>query len=506
MLVETLRMALSELWAHRLRSGLTSLSITVGAFTIVFMSSLAESGLKSLVRSIDELGGGRMLLVSPKEPDRAAAKGASYERGLRPADRDAVLGGLRGVEAATLSASKGEVDVVAASGKRARSDLVGADAGFFDAFRMGVREGRRFTEAEDRDRQPLCVVGPGLVEKLGAPVPLGSSLDAGPLRCRVVGVFDGVKRFGIDFDFDWRNLVVVPLGALDAADAATPQSTMLSLRSADDASYDLVKRMLNARLVERRHGVDDFLIYDLRGVVTRFNAVFAIMEAIVALLAGVALVIGGVGVMNMMLVSVSERVREIGLRKALGASPAVIGRQFLAEAMLLSLAGGGLGAAAGAACALGASRLIVKALPAWLGVVSAPALVAAPLTALALGAAFKQALGDKVGIYRFGNCTVPLDESLAQVTVDLSGRPYLVHTEPEKMAPMIGEYDTTMTRHILESFVAQAQIALHVHVPYGRNAHHIVECQFKALARALRYASERDPRAAGILPSTKGAL
>lgn len=121
-------------------------------------------------------------------------------------------------------------------------------------------------------------------------------------------------------------------------------------------------------------------------------------------------------------------------------------------------------------------------------------------TALALGAAFKQALGDKVGIYRFGNCTVPLDESLAQVTVDLSGRPYLVHTEPENMAPMIGEYDTTMTRHILESFVAQAQIALHVHVPYGRNAHHIVECQFKALARALRYASERDPRAAGILP------
>src|SRR5918911_489103 len=102
-------------------------------------------------------------------------------------------------------------------------------------------------------------------------------------------------------------------------------------------------------------------------------------------------------------------------------------------------------------------------------------------TALALGAAFKQALGDKVGIYRFGNCTVPLDESLAQVTVDLSGRPYLVHTEPENMAPMIGEYDTTMT-------------------------HHIVECQFKALARALRYASERDPRAAGILPSTKGAL
>ncbi len=127
-------------------------------------------------------------------------------------------------------------------------------------------------------------------------------------------------------------------------------------------------------------------------------------------------------------------------------------------------------------------------------------------TSLALGAAFRQALGDKKGIRRFADASVPLDEALAQVTVDLSGRPYLVHSEPEHIAPMIGpDYDTTMTRHILESFVAQAQIALHVHVPYGRNAHHIVECQFKALARALRQACEPDPRQTGI-PSTKGAL
>ncbi|KAB2342762.1 imidazoleglycerol-phosphate dehydratase HisB [Actinomadura rudentiformis] len=127
-------------------------------------------------------------------------------------------------------------------------------------------------------------------------------------------------------------------------------------------------------------------------------------------------------------------------------------------------------------------------------------------TAIALGQAFRQALGDKAGIRRFADASVPLDESLAQVTVDIAGRPYLVHTEPEGMAPMIGpEYDTTMTRHIFESFVANAQICLHVHVPYGRNAHHIVECQFKALARALRDAVAFDPKVHGI-PSTKGAL
>ena len=124
----------------------------------------------------------------------------------------------------------------------------------------------------------------------------------------------------------------------------------------------------------------------------------------------------------------------------------------------------------------------------------------------ALGAAFREALGDRAGIRRFADAKVPLDEALAEVTVDVSGRPYLVHTEPEGMAPIIGrDYDTTMTRHIFESFVAQARVALHIHVPYGRNAHHIVEAQFKAFARALRFATESDPRVTWV-PSTKGVL
>ena len=100
---------------------------------------------------------------------------------------------------------------------------------------------------------------------------------------------------------------------------------------------------------------------------------------------------------------------------------------------------------------------------------------------------------------------LPATIDLAGAEVHLMTRTGREHVLARALKPMIGEYDTTMTRHILESFVAQAQIALHVHVPYGRNAHHIVECQFKALARALRYASELDPRQTGI-PSTKGAL
>ncbi|MCU1586765.1 MAG: hisB [Frankiales bacterium] len=125
-------------------------------------------------------------------------------------------------------------------------------------------------------------------------------------------------------------------------------------------------------------------------------------------------------------------------------------------------------------------------------------------TSLALGSALQQALGDKSGIRRFGDALVPLDECLVQAAVDLSGRPYLVHEEPE-LVELIGAYDTTLTKHIWESLVAAAGIALHVRVISGRNAHHIVEAQFKSVARSLRTACELDPRVTGV-PSTKGVL
>ena len=125
-------------------------------------------------------------------------------------------------------------------------------------------------------------------------------------------------------------------------------------------------------------------------------------------------------------------------------------------------------------------------------------------TALALGQAMNEALGDRAGLCRFGDALVPLDECLVQSAVDLSGRPYLVHEEPE-VVELIGSYDTTLTRHIWESIVATAKITLHVRVLSGRNAHHVVEAQFKSVARSLRAAVATDARVVGV-PSTKGTL
>lgn len=124
-------------------------------------------------------------------------------------------------------------------------------------------------------------------------------------------------------------------------------------------------------------------------------------------------------------------------------------------------------------------------------------------TSLAFGQALREALGDKAGIRRFGDALVPIDESLTQVAIDLSGRPYLVYRQPE-IVELIGTFDTTLGKHIWESIVAEARIAIHIRVLEGRNAHHVFESQFKAVARALRDAIKLDG-VAGI-PSTKGML
>lgn len=128
--------------------------------------------------------------------------------------------------------------------------------------------------------------------------------------------------------------------------------------------------------------------------------------------------------------------------------------------------------------------------------------------AIVLGQALRQALGDKVGIRRFGDATVPLDEALVQVAVDVAGRPYCVHEgEPagQEFALIGGHYMGSLTRHVLETLAFRAEIALHVRVLSGRDPHHIVEAQFKAVARALRDAVALDPREGGV-PSTKGSL
>ncbi|TNF57580.1 MAG: imidazoleglycerol-phosphate dehydratase HisB [Rhodobacteraceae bacterium] len=126
-------------------------------------------------------------------------------------------------------------------------------------------------------------------------------------------------------------------------------------------------------------------------------------------------------------------------------------------------------------------------------------------TGIALGQALAQALGDKRGIRRYGSCLLPMDDALVRAALDLSGRPYLVWNV-DLPTPRIGAFDTELVREFFQAFSTHGGITLHVDQLHGINSHHIAEAAFKALARALRAAIEPGPRAAGAIPSTKGAL
>ncbi len=126
-------------------------------------------------------------------------------------------------------------------------------------------------------------------------------------------------------------------------------------------------------------------------------------------------------------------------------------------------------------------------------------------TGIVFGKALKQALGDMKGIRRYGQASVPMDECLASVSLDISGRPYLVYKVEFPKKSKLKDFDPDLIEDFLQAFVSHAGVTLHVGVPYGRNTHHIIEAVFKALGRALRQAVEIDPRVKGV-PSTKGRL
>src|SRR5512146_2280822 len=159
MWLEYLRIAQKVLRAHKFRSFLTVLSITIGAFSIVVMSSLAESGLSSLAKGIEDLGGARLMFVERKPPERADKKAISYTKGITLQDRDIVFGTLPHLQGKSMYASLWRRDILADSGKTGRSSVVAADAGMIPMYKMRLDKGRIFSEEENQQHAKVCVVG-----------------------------------------------------------------------------------------------------------------------------------------------------------------------------------------------------------------------------------------------------------------------------------------------------------------------------------------------------------
>jgi putative ABC transport system permease protein len=388
MFVQGLKIAWGALSARKGRSLLTLSTVGIGCFAIVLAASLAASGLASLKQSVEELGGARLIFVTPKVPESGEKKQGESDGEIGEEDRDALAAGVPHLEALTHFAGLDEHDATSDVGRSSRADLVAVDQTFFEVLQMRVAAGRALGEDDIRGAAQNCVVGPKVAEAMWAESPVGRKLTIGTLRCRVVGLFADNQRWGMDFGFDWNNVVVVPFRTAALRIPGVKKNAQLALRTDSRFANEVVKRMVNARLDRTHAGVDDFAIYDLGSVIDRFETTFALLELLVALFSGIALVIGGVGIMNMMLVSVSERVREIGVRKALGATPSDLSEQFLLESGLLSVAGGVTGVALGLGAVFGAGLVIRASLSGWISVYSAPAALLALLASAATGVGF----------------------------------------------------------------------------------------------------------------------
>ena len=387
---EYLRIARRVLSAHKFRSTLTVLSITIGAFSIVVMSSLAESGLTTLKAGIDEIGGARLLDLGAKPPERSDRKRGSYFRGLTQEDRNALFAALPHLQAKAMWSSLWRRDIVGDTGKFSRSDVVGADGGFLNLFHMKLARGRGITDEDDAQHAKVCVLGYKTSQRLFGGDSLGHWLTTQQgARCRVVGELANQERFGVNFGFDWLDLVILPLHTIADVDPEVMPSVSLTMKTDDSTHNDVVKRIMNAILVERHRGVDDFQIFDFATFMGKFDSFFTTMQVIVGFIAGIALLVGGIGVMNMMLVSVSERVREIGIRKALGASPSDITLQFLIESALMSGTGGFIGVAGGVGTSLLAG-ILIKATVAktWVNVVATSSVITALAVSVGIGLIF----------------------------------------------------------------------------------------------------------------------
>jgi putative ABC transport system permease protein len=386
---EYLRIAARVLSAHKFRSALTVLSITIGAFSIVVMSSLADSGLTTLARGLEDIGGARLIDVGAKKPERGDAKRISYFRGITVTDGDALFAALPHIEEKTMWSSLWRRDMISDTGQFSRSDLVAADGGFLALFKMRLAKGRGFSEDENRQHAKVCVIGHKTAEKLFGEVDaLGRWVTTQGTRCRVIGQLADQPRWGINFGFDWLDVLVVPVNTLADVEPTVMPAIQITMKTDSATHNEAVKRILNALLVERHHNVDDFEIFDFSTFMNKFDAMFATMKAIVGFIAGIALLVGGVGVMNMMLVSVSERVREIGIRKAIGASPLDISAQFLLEAIVLAGSGGLIGTLAGIGGAVLSGAVIGHFNKTWVSIVAHDAVIAALVVSVGVGVVF----------------------------------------------------------------------------------------------------------------------
>jgi putative ABC transport system permease protein len=373
-ILETAGLALRTLRGNAFRTLLTMLSVTIGAFSIVVMLSLAESGQKTLSRAIEEIGGMRMVLWIPSEGRQLTERERSiYDRGFTDRDIE-TLREIPYVAAVSSESTYGSEEIWETADNRAKADICGVREGLLEILNWEAEFGRGITAEDNAQKQRVAVLTRPLADSLYPGVStaqvLGRTVLVGRKPYRVVGVLEKRDMMGIHFGFSWETTVFIPQVTAEKRDGRPEEARFFVGLSEDPEKNASLVKMANAALLNNHRGVEDFKSIDFSSFLKQFYTFFLILNLIVALIAGISLFAGGIGVMNIMLVSITERVREIGIRRAVGATRGAILSQFLIEASTLSFTGGLVGVVAALVVTTGVNALIPRAVESWQGTYS----------------------------------------------------------------------------------------------------------------------------------------
>ena len=355
---EAIRLALRAILRNALRSFLTVLGVVIGVASVIAMLTVGEGSARQVAEDVSRLGAD-LLIVRPGQARRGPQIGAGAAPPFHLRDVEAVATQVPGVRVAAPAATRGMTAILGA--RNHATTLTGGDDRYLDARGMEIASGRGFLDSELRTGAAVCLLGRTVKRELfGAGDPLDETIRLGALSCRVIGVVaeQGVSSFGTDQD----DFVLLPIRAFQRRIAGNADVAAIYAAVREGASTDRTRADIERLMRERRRigplDDDDFNVFDMRQVASLLTGTAAILTGLLSAVAAVSLLVGGIGIMNIMLVSVTERTREIGIRLAVGAQARQVLLQFLIEAMVLSLIGGVIGIALGLGLGAAEARLL----------------------------------------------------------------------------------------------------------------------------------------------------
>ena len=356
MVLETFKLALQAILRNAMRSFLTTLGIVIGVGAVIAMVTIGNGTTAKVTAELTKLGS-NLLFVRPGQfgPGRSSSDAKPFN--IR--DVEALKAQLRGVRAVAPAGQK--VATVIYGSESRSTPVIGTDNGYFIAQDWQLTAGRRFLEGEVRSGRAACVIGDTVRDKLfGGDSPLGRSIRVNKISCEVIGLLasKGQSSFGTDQD----DIVIAPLRMYQRRIAGNSDVATILVSAEEGTDTAKVQADIERLLRERRNIAagkeDDFSVRDLKQIAQTMTTTTVILTGLLGAVAGVSLLVGGIGIMNIMLVSVTERTREIGIRLAIGALEGQVLMQFLVEAVVLSGLGGLIGITLGLSLAGLATRAL----------------------------------------------------------------------------------------------------------------------------------------------------